>query len=357
MLAIKPIAVVARLALICVLVACRTGGADDAELSGDPGSQSGYFVSVAANSVSSDVVALYDELHDALDRFNRKVAQADGTLDAYLADFEADGYTSLVVDEHEIECDREKCLIKLPEGRITAGDAKSFAGQLTAAFAESRVKPLQRDDQKPLTRTWFVGKRPDMFLSCAQKGTGSAATFACEFDLERGLAEPATQARQTTVPRGKLVSCDESPGTVRSAEDAKAEIYGSDLLNLTQGPQAESKPVGFLRYVRQNGQVEFEDIYLCGDVSHDFFVIDGSARNPRGWLPKQIRKGASLGNVSELAQDEATMQVSAVVVDDAPEQVTLQVKFKIAGAGGAAAAVETYGDDGFFVRIDKRWVQ
>lgn len=361
----RPLRVRAALVLVCgaffaTVTGCRTGsfGDDAASVSAVPAEPAGYFVSIAANSVSSDVVAIYDEIHYALDRQGRKEALAAGTLDTYISEYDAEGYTSLIVGEHEIECDRDKCLVKLPQGRIVTGDADSFAGHLTTAFSASRLKPQQREDQGALTRTWIVGKKPDMFLSCVQTGTGKKATFACEFDLERGLAVPVTEVTgEGSVPRGKLVSCDQSPGTTRSAEDARAEIEGSNLLNLTQGPKVESKPVGYLRYVQTPGGVEFEDLYLCGDVSHDFFMVGGTARSPRAWLPAKVKKGASLSGLTELTQDEAVMQASATVVEDSAEQVTMQVRFKIAGAGGAAAAVETYGDDGFFVRIDKRWLK
>lgn len=334
------------LALGLLPAACQTrrapeGGALSDVAEADPGAKGGYFVALSA-------LPLFDGVHDAVDKLNRKRLAAQGELDAYIEAYDADGYTRLAAGDDEIECDREKCLLKLT-GRVlvSQGDGDdSMAALMTEAFALKGVKPEVRGEGDAQLKTFVLGRRPGSFISCTQKSFGKAALYRCEFDLDKDAAAPANAAVENA-GHGKLVSCALSPGTLRTADEAKKEVEGGGLLSLTSGSAAGAKPVGYLRYVKQGSAVEFLDLYLCGDVSHDFFHIEGAARRPKGWL--------GTAALSSLTQDEAEMKATTKVVEESSRIVTVEVRFKLAKE--QAADGEVFGDDAFFVKLDKAWLQ
>ncbi len=315
---------------------------------------SGYFVALSAGG-PGDGGVLYDGLYDAIDAESRRKADAKGELAAYVETFEADGYTRIGTTDDEIECDREKCLVKLT-GRVlsSAGDDDSLALSLTEALKIKAGKPEVRGEGDQQERTYVLGKRPGSHVACTQKGFGKVAAFRCEFALDQGIETPAN-ASVDAGGRGKLVSCALSPGTVKTAREASKEVDGGGLLRLQSGAGTGTKSVGFLRYVRQGKSVEFLDLFLCGDVSHDYFHIEGAARDPKHWITRPSGVGSSIPDLESLSQDEAKMQASATVVEDSPALLTVEVKFHLDKE--ASGVNEVYGADAFYVKLDKEWLR
>lgn len=113
--------------IVCfALSACVTTDASDSksEISG------GYFVALAAESSSEQTLALYDGLHDAIDAHNRRIADREGRLAAYVEAFESDGYTRMADGRNEIECDLAKCLVKLTSKTLSSApkDDRALGG-------------------------------------------------------------------------------------------------------------------------------------------------------------------------------------------------------------------------------------
>ncbi len=317
----------------------------------------GYFVALSASGgAGADALALYDGVHDAVDKLNRKRLAAQGELEAYMAAYDADGYTRLAAGDDEIECDREKCLVKL-SGRVLSGSGtedESMASLMTEALALKGIKPEIRGTGDTQVKTYVLGKQPGAFVGCAQKSFGKAAVYRCEFALDKGIDTPAN-ANVDSSGHGKLVSCALSPGTVRTADEARRNVEGGGLLSLTSGSGVGAKSVGYLRYVKQGRAVEFLDLFLCGDLSHDNFHVDGKAKDPKGWVPARAKVGTEVLALESLSQDDVLMRATAKVVEDSPRLVTLEVRFKLVKE--SPGSDDVYGDDAFYVKLDKAWIQ
>jgi hypothetical protein len=368
--------VVSPLVGLCALtlfgpVACRTGGgdvapADDAAVvesseaeSAAPSPESrtsdgGYFVTVPAQSTNPSVVALYDKLYDAIDALSRRRAREAGELESYVEDFDASGYTSLVSDDEEIECDRERCALKLT-GRTVSG-AKGLPADLTAALDLVGVVPTVRGSGEKIQKTYALGDSERLGLACIQGGYGHKAVYRCDFNLDgAALGSARPPGDSTPSERGRLTSCVLAPGTSRSAEEARDVLEGGALLPLTAGAAASTKTVGYLRYTRQGKEVELVDFYLCGDVSHDNPQISGRARSPKSWAVRAAPAPSRL-EVEPAHQDDAEMRMTATVVETTKTAYVLEVRFKLAPENDGVNAAEVYGEDRFFMRFERGWI-
>jgi len=335
--------------------ACRTTGGGSSASSAEAMSvrpsegpeeeeSGGYFVSLDARSTDKDAVFLYDKLHDAVNAQAKKRATAADGLEAYVEEYEQTGYTSLIASGNEIECDRDKCLVKL-ESRTVKGEPgqTSLAGELTAGLAESGIPPKTTGSGEGIVRTYVIETKAGKGIRCKQKGFGQGASYECKFDLD--VKKAARTAEMNPASRGRLASCALSPGVVRSAEQAKGQIENGALLALTASPGG--KAVGFLVYARQGAKDELIDLYLCGDVSHDYFQLDGPARDPKAWL----------ATLDPARADEAELQLTARAVAESKATRTFEVVFKIVAPDGATPrSGELYGDDKFFVTFPRTWL-
>src|SRR5947209_4691577 len=119
-----------RLAYILLLavVACRTTEErPSAPSTVKAAPAQGYFVALAADG---EAKTFYQRLYTLVDAYNRRLAREAGTLPAYSEAFATDGHTRLGDGASEIECDREKCLVKLTGRTLASRDPASLPGQL-----------------------------------------------------------------------------------------------------------------------------------------------------------------------------------------------------------------------------------
>jgi hypothetical protein len=304
----------------------------------------GYFVAVPADAGSPKVLAFYDKLYDAIDALNRRRARDEGRLDAYLDEQKESGYTALQAGDDEIECDRQKCLVKLT-ARTVVGES-SLAHQLVDAAVELAIKPLTARPGRQEKR-YILGDEAAMHIDCVRAGVGKALSYRCDFKLDQGLAAAASPSVAIgDAGRGKLSSCAMAPGTVRDAEEAKAQLDKGGLLPLTGGLSGGSKVVGYLRYAQAGAGIELLDMYLCGDLSQDHFQVDGEARQPRRWIKARVFDALSL--------DESALNLRTKVVESSKRELVLEVRFRVVPSGGNAG--EVFGEDKFFLRLDKAWL-
>jgi hypothetical protein len=326
--------------------AAVAAGTQDSDAPSDEEATSagGYFVAVPADAGSPKVLAFYDKLYDAIDALNRRRARDEGRLDAYLDEQRESGYTALQAGDDEIECDRQKCLVKLT-ARTVVGES-SLAHQLVDAAVELGIKPLTARPGRQEKR-YILGDVASMHIDCLRAGVGKTLSYRCDFKLDQGLATAASpSAAIGDAGRGKLSSCAMAPGTVRDAEEAKAQLDKGGLLPLTGGPSVGSKVVGYLRYAQTGAGIELLDMYLCGDLSQDHFQIDGEARQPRRWIKARVFDALSL--------DEAALNLRTKVLESSKREFILDVRFRVVPSGGNTG--EAFGEDKFFMRLDKGWL-
>lgn len=351
------------LALLTALSACTTPEATvepeprapGLELAASPAMKAanpgGYFVTLQANIVDHKGIKIYDGLYDALDKLGRARARTDGALDSYIESLDETGYVRLGEDDDEIECDRARCLVRLsstaPQG--------TFASEMTAALAAAGVVPHVAGTGQAIKKTYVLGTQPKNAIECTQSGFGDKASFACKFDLSASAGR-ADAAAAELAPRekGKLAACDLSPGTVKVAEDAKAELDGAELVPLLSGASAAAKTVGFLRIQRAAAKVELIDLYLCGDVSHDYFALAETAKDAGRWLGRPIKVGAELV-LDRARQEEAGCELATKITEEAADAYVLEVKMKLVPEPGRDG--EVFGQDHFFLRLPKTWLR
>ncbi len=334
-------------ALLCAtLAACHTPGAEpERELvtaaSKPAAPEGGYFVTLAAKPTSETAQKLYDRLYDALDVAGRKRAIAAKELDSYVEEFDQSGYTHLADGDEEIECDREKCLFKLTSRALGDGD---FTRRLYDALSGANADASTRRDGEAFLRTLTLGEPKGPRVACTERRRGpEALAYDCKFELD-GLKGDAvaTSATIDTRAKGRLFSCVLSPGVVKTAEEAKADLDGGGLLKLTASPGEGAKAVGYLRYAARGGTVELVDLYLCGDFSQDYFWLTGEGKDPRQWAKPGMRATAH--------HDDADLELEIVAAKDG----TLEVRFKLVKEG--ADLEDVYGEDRFFLHLDKSWL-
>jgi hypothetical protein len=333
-----------------LLAACQTGTpSGNADSSSTALVPSGYFVALPATGGAPEASKLFRGLYAAVDAFNRKQAEAQGTSQAYAAAFAADGKTRLSDGASEIECDREKCLVKLQARSVRSVGAAGLAGQLTTALALRGASSKRGRSSDAERHSYVLGHR-GLGVACVVHGHGDGAFYRCDFDLERGRAPTvATSAALAAAGRGKLVNCEEAPGVERTALSEVDGVEGGGLLKLAGGTGEGAHPVGYLRYAQQGTRVEFLDLYLCGDLSRDYFRIEGRARQPRAWLA---------GAVDGLEEEDARLAATAKVVGESPQEVTVEVQFHIGRDGASAGGGdEEYGADRFYLRLAKAWMR
>jgi hypothetical protein len=334
---------------LALVAGCTTPAPRTVTEPAEPGS--GYFVALAASPEAPAALALHDALYDAIDAYSRKRAETQEALARYVEAFDADGYTHLADGKSEIECDRQKCLLKLA-GRTVTG---RLAEDLTGAFALKGIVPTKAIGGGQRVTTYVLGKSTGQHITCALIEEPATKSYRCDFALDgKKLGQAASAALDSAAAKGKLVSCAQAPGIERSADEAKDKVEGGELLKLASGAGAGAASVGFLRVARQGRRVELLDLYLCGDLSHDYFKVDGSARAPRGWLPKPARVGAPPRRVQTLAQEEARLDAASAVATETTDSYTLEVRFKVRRT--AEQGPEVFGEDRFFVRLEKAWL-
>jgi hypothetical protein len=325
------------------------GTGDKAE---EPG---GLFVALAPGGASADVVALYDQLHDVIDDVYRKRADAAGELSDFIEDAEAGASMRLADGDSEIECDRTKCLLKLVARTLTGkgnDEQASLAQQLTEALTAAGVKARASGGGATLERRYSLGGKPGLTIECKQRNHGKASSFRCDFDLARlagqAPADPTVLAGPGGGDRGKLVDCALSPGTTAAAREAATDASGTTLTPLG----ARGQTAGFLLAATLDGKVEFHGLWLCGDLSHDAFVLDGQARDACSWLssPPKVDSAVSLADIH---QDEARLVATATTLAEVGDAWKVEVAFRIVPETGAA--VTAWGSDRFTVRIPKAW--
>lgn len=318
----------------------------------------GYFVVLAAQSTSKETLALYDGLHDAIDAYNRHEAGKAGNLSSYVEAFEANGYTRLADGKNEIECDLTKCLVKLSAKSLVSGekDDSALVAQLTQALENKGLTPVRSGTGDTQQRTYTLGEKDGLHITCAQNGLPARASYRCDFDLDTGKGTPSvTEAVLDPAVRGKLVSCALSPGTVRSAEEARAELDAGGLLELTAPGSSNGKPVGYLRYAGKSPDIEFVDLFLCGDLTHDHFFVEGSAKQPTAWVTRGAKLGTSKSALDSLREDDAYLVASSTLTDETADGYVLEVRFKLARDAGVTEDV--YGEDRFVLRVAKAWLK
>jgi hypothetical protein len=332
-------------------VACTTTASRSTVDSAAEGG-AGYFVALAASPDAPAAMALHDALYDAIDAYNRRHAGSPELLARYVEAFEADGLTRLGDQTSEIECDRQKCLLKLAGRSIST----PLAQHLADAFIIKGIEPKKALGKGERTSTYTLGNANGLHITCAAiESAGGEMSHRCDFALDgKAAGKAASAALSGPSAKGKLVDCEQAPGVVRSANEAKGEIDGGDLLRLTSGTGAAAGAVGFLRLTRQKDQVEFLDLYLCGDLSHDYFKVDGAARRPQGWLPKPAAVGSPAKQVETLTQEEARLDSTAVVVAVSETRRTLEVRFRVKRLSDSGP--EAFGEDKFYVQFDKSWL-
>lgn len=353
----------------------------------------GYFVTLASKSSAPEAQHLYDKLYDALDSHSRKQAKAGGKLDAYVEEFQQSGFTSLKDGDDEIECDRDKCLFKLHARRISKQEASAerppFTQQLFAALLDAGVPvttgaaglvrhSAERDGGQvrhsaerdggdaaadDFVKTASLGETKGVRVACSERRTaaGVPIDYGCAFDLDGlkgdAVARPAAMEGSE---KGKLSSCVLAPGIVKAAEEAKASVEGGGLLTLTAGAAEASKPVGYLRYTRSGASVELLDLFLCGDLSQDTFYLSGAGKIPRMWVAGLQKSspgatGAVSVDIEPAHHDEGDLTMRASVVGQTAKEYTLEVQFKVVKDAGVGDAV--FGEDRFFVKVDKSWLK
>lgn len=344
---------------VCVLgmvtSGCVSGGSSISAPEALP-DDGGYFVALAAEGGSAESLALYDGLLDAIDAYNRKQADRDGRLPAYVEAFDADGYTRLADGKSEIECDRTKCLVKLASRSLGGSSAQpdALAVSLTRALSDKGAIPERFGSGESQTRTYLLGQKTGLHVSCIQKGIDPRATYRCDFELASGATAPKAAQALEPAARGRLVGCALSPGTVRSAKEAKAELEGGDLAELLAVSAAGGKAVGYLRFVRQGRDVEFVDLFLCGDLSHDHFVIEGAAKSPRVWLPTPLKIGTGVAGIETIHEDDVRLAASSSLLEETQDSYVVEVAFRFVRESDAST--EVYGEDRFVLRLRKAWI-
>lgn len=325
----------------------------------------GYFVTLASKPTAPAAQKIYDKIHDSLDLYNRKRARAENSLDSYVEEFQATGYTSLKGGDDEIECDRDKCLLKLHARRVDKQKANTkeppFAQQLYEAFLDANVPARAGTKGDDFIKTVTLGESKGVSVACTERRTagGVPIDYGCLFDLD-GLKGDAVASSKTLdkQERGKLFSCVLSPGIVKAAEEAKEGVDGGGLLTLTSGATDGSKPVGYLRYSRSKERVDLIDLYLCGDLSTDTFYLVGAGKDPREWVSGMQRSspgasGVDTVDIEPAHHDEGDLTMRARVVAQSVQDVTLAVLFKIVKDG----STDVYGEDKFFVKLEKAWLK
>lgn len=352
--------------LLAALTACHDPPKDpEASAAQEVVDGKGYFVTLASKPTAPDAQKVYDKLYDALDLYNRKRARATEGLDSYVEEFQATGYTNLKAGDDEIECDRDKCLLKLHARRINKEKANAgrppFAQQLFDALLDAGAPAKSGAKGEDFLKTVSLGEAKGVHLECTERRTaaGVPLDYGCAFDLDglKGDAVAKSEALEGR-ERGRLESCVLSPGIVKAAEEAKGSIEGGGLVALTSGLTDGSKPVGYLRYSLAGGRAELIDLYLCGDLTADTFYMVGAGKQPREWVAGMQRSspgasGAEAVDIEPAHHDEGDLTMRASIAAQTPKDVTLAVQFKIVKDGSG----EVYGEDKFFVKLEKAWLK
>jgi hypothetical protein len=279
-------------------------------------------------------------LYAAITRAVRRVAEERGELAAFL-DAQSHGEpVRLAGDDSEIECDARRCLVKVARKTLRGRAPDDLAVRLADALTPA-ASPADGPPPKRVT----LGDGAPLKIVCVREAPQVECTF------ETMVAPPALSAASVDeVQRGKLADCALAPSVERDAQAARDQIRGGALLAaMTRSGHA----VGYMLYAEEGRRVELLQLFLCGDLSHDTFQIEGKARQPGAWLPRPRRVGGRVSGALSLRADDATMIAQPTLIARTRDIAEVEVQFRLAGA---TADEDVFGADLFRLRLPARWL-
>lgn len=314
----------------------------------------GYFVAVSADASNQEFHKFYQQLYHVIDVYNRRQKRDKKSLKAYLIEQKESGYAALKVNDDEIECDKQKCLIKL-SSRVISGPASlaRHLGEALAQLVETQPARSVAKSKVQSRRSYVVGNPESIHIICDSIATAMHPDYRCQFNLDQALyVATASTTTMGDAGRGKLESCDMAPGTVRDAEEAKDQLDSAGLLPLTLAPSPDAKVVGYFRYAHVAEKVEFFDIYLCGDMSQDHFQMEGEARQPQTWLEQRSLQIPALdrGSLSTVG-----LNLETKLVESSAAELLIEVRFRLVDQNDQSAVLT--GSDKFYLHLNKAWLR
>ncbi|MEW6056597.1 MAG: hypothetical protein AB1540_08270 [Bdellovibrionota bacterium] len=131
----------------------------------------------------------------------------------------------------------------------------------------------------------------------------------------------------STVAFGAPVPCDQEPNTANYAKRAAAECK-PEACKLHRLFNSNGKTVGFLKYrPNEKGIPQFSTLFLCSSNYRSVFYVDGTAEEPRGWVPSRVGNSRELPGIYE---DEAEWKAKVTTLSRTKTRALVKVEYRVA---------------------------